>query len=76
MRAAGSWEAGVDGARAGIVMPAHPRVGDTYRQEFYLGEAEDEARVLGTRRLGDRAIWLLRPRVANTRLHAARPEGG
>jgi hypothetical protein len=42
----GSWEAGVDGARAGIVMPARPRVGMQYRQELYRGHAEDKARVL------------------------------
>ena len=42
----GSWEAGVDGAQPGIVMPAAPQVGDEYRQEFYEGEAEDEAEVL------------------------------
>ena len=42
----GSWEAGVDGAEAGIIMPAHPRVGQHYRQEFLRGEAEDEARVM------------------------------
>jgi hypothetical protein len=42
----GSWEAGVDGARGGIVMPAHPRVGRQYRQEYYPGHAEDKARVL------------------------------
>jgi hypothetical protein len=42
----GSWEAGVDGAKAGIVMPAHPRVGMQYRQELYAGHAEDMARVL------------------------------
>jgi hypothetical protein len=42
----GSWEAGVDGARAGIVMPAHPRVGMRYRQEYLEGEAEDQAEVL------------------------------
>ena len=42
----GSWEAGVDGAKAGVVMPAKPRVGMSYRQEFYKGEAEDEGRVL------------------------------
>jgi hypothetical protein len=42
----GSWEAGVNGARAGIAMPAHPRVGRTYRQEYYKGHAEDHARVL------------------------------
>jgi hypothetical protein len=42
----GSWEAGVDGAQAGLVMPARPRVGDGFRQEYYPGEAEDRARVL------------------------------
>jgi hypothetical protein len=48
---AGSWEAGQDGAHAGIVMEAEPRVGDAYRQEFYPGEAEDLAEVVRT---GDR----------------------
>ncbi len=42
----GSWKAGVDGALPGIVMEAAPNVGDTYRQEYYAGEAEDMARVL------------------------------
>jgi hypothetical protein len=42
----GSWEAGVDGAQAGVIMPARPRPGLTYRQEHYEGEAEDRARVL------------------------------
>jgi hypothetical protein len=42
----GSWEAGVDGAQPGIIMLADPQPGDTYRQEFYEGEAEDIARVL------------------------------
>jgi hypothetical protein len=41
----GSWEAGVDGAQPGIVMEAHPAVGDFYRQEFLLTEAEDLAEV-------------------------------
>ena len=43
---AGSWKAGRDGARAGIVMKAHPRVGATYYQEFSPGVAEDQATVL------------------------------
>jgi hypothetical protein len=38
---AGSWEAGVDGAQPGIVVIADPQVTDSYRQEFYEGEAED-----------------------------------
>ena len=42
----GAWEAGVDGAQPGIVMPAEPKVGDSYRQEYYQGEAEDMAEVL------------------------------
>ncbi|HEX8157898.1 MAG TPA: hypothetical protein VF526_10980 [Solirubrobacteraceae bacterium] len=43
----GTWEAGVDGAQAGIYMPAHPRVGETGEQEFYKGHAEDHFKVLG-----------------------------
>lgn len=47
---AGSWEAGVDGALAGIIMWANPSAhkGKAYRQEFYEGEAEDMAMVLHT----------------------------
>ncbi len=41
----GSWEAGVDGAKAGILMQATPVIGETYRLEFLLGEAEDVATV-------------------------------
>ena len=43
----GSWQAGVSGARAGIIMLAHPRVGKAYQQEFFKGHAEDFARVIG-----------------------------
>jgi hypothetical protein len=43
---AGSWEAGLDGAQPGVIMPADPQVGMTYRQEYYAGEAEDAAEVL------------------------------
>jgi hypothetical protein len=43
---AGSWEAGVDGAQPGVVVPAGPRPGMAYRQEYYAGEAEDRAEVL------------------------------
>lgn len=41
----GSWIAGVDGAKAGIIMPAKPQIGTTYRQEFALADAEDLGRV-------------------------------
>ena len=43
---AGSWEAGVDGALPGIVMPANPFPAQVYRQEYYACEAEDMAQVL------------------------------
>jgi hypothetical protein len=43
---AGSWEAGEDGAQAGLIMPATPEVGMTYRQEYSKGQAEDAATVL------------------------------
>ena len=44
----GSFEAGVDGAQPGIIMPADPRDGMQYRQEYYKGEAEDNGEVLST----------------------------
>ncbi len=43
---AGTFQAGKDGARAGIIMPAHPKVGETTREEFAPGVAEDMATVL------------------------------
>lgn len=42
----GSWEAGVDGAQSGVIMPAKPEIGLVYRQEYYAGEAEDQARIV------------------------------
>ena len=43
----GSWEAGVDGAKAGIVMLADPRVGTPqYKQEFRKGITEDRGKVV------------------------------
>jgi hypothetical protein len=42
----GSWEAGGDGAVAGIIMPAHPRPSEAARMEFSKGEAEDQAWVV------------------------------
>jgi len=42
----GSWKAGVDDAEPGILMLADPQPGDSYRQEYYEGEAEDMAKVL------------------------------
>ena len=42
----GSWEAGVNGAKPGIIMKGKPAKGDKYYQEYAVGEAEDEAEVV------------------------------
>ena len=42
----GSWTAGVDGAKAGIFMWADPQVGQSARQEYLKGQAEDHFQVL------------------------------
>jgi len=58
----GTWLAGVDGAEPGIYMPANPRVGQTGRQEYYKGHAEDHFRVaavIGTVTSGAEAATVL-----------------
>ena len=50
----GTWRAGVDGAKPGIYMPARPRLGQSGRQEYYKGHAEDHFRVIGV--LGKNAV--------------------
>jgi hypothetical protein len=45
----GSWQAGVRGAKQGIFMPAHPKVGQSFQQEFYKGHAEDHFRIVNLR---------------------------
>ena len=42
---AGSWEAGVHGGLAGVIVPGDPHVGLSYREEYLAGEAEDQAAV-------------------------------
>jgi hypothetical protein len=42
----GSWQAGRHGARAGVFMPARPRVGQAFAQEHLTGHAEDHFRVI------------------------------
>jgi hypothetical protein len=49
----GSFEAGVDGALPGVIMPADPQPGAVYRQEYYEGEAEDNGAVLATGQQAD-----------------------
>jgi hypothetical protein len=43
----GTWMAGVHGAKPGIYIPGHPRLGQSALQEFYKGHAEDHFRVIG-----------------------------
>ena len=45
----GSFEAGVDGAQAGVILPAKPRPGMRYRQEYYKGHAEDRGAIVSLR---------------------------
>ena len=44
----GSFAYGVDGAQPGVVVPASPKPGMSYREEYYAGHAEDGAEVLST----------------------------
>jgi len=43
----GTWKAGVDGAKAGIYIPGHPRIGQTALQEYLKGHAEDHFKIIG-----------------------------
>jgi hypothetical protein len=68
----GSWQSGRDSAKAGILMPAHPRPGQTGLQEYYKGQAEDHFRVLGY--LGKNALLVeettpLEPGVVDHKLY-------
>jgi hypothetical protein len=42
----GSWQAGRGGARPGLFMPRDPRRGQSFRQEYYKGHAEDHFAVV------------------------------
>jgi hypothetical protein len=42
----GSWEAGIDGAMPGVALPAKPKIGLSYREEYSKGVAEDQSRVI------------------------------
>jgi hypothetical protein len=42
----GTWESGRNGGRAGLIMLAHPVMGQYYRQEFEAGVAEDFAGIV------------------------------
>jgi hypothetical protein len=63
---AGSFEAGVDGAQAGVIMPARPGPGLSYREEYRKGEAEDRARIVSRREKAEVPAGYY-PRVLMTR---------
>ena len=68
----GTWRAGVDGARPGLFMPAHPRVGQTGQQEYYKGHAADHFRVaayLGPNALRTEEWTPLEPGVLDHKLY-------
>ena len=78
----GSWQAGVAGARRGIIMPASPHPTDAFRQELDRGNAEDQAWIVqrgltlkvpyGTVRHAVRSFeWTrLEPGVISTKIYA------
>jgi hypothetical protein len=68
----GTWQAGRDGAQAGIYMPARPRVGMHGRQEYYRGHAEDQFRVIavfGTNSVLTQETTRLEPGVVDHKLY-------
>jgi len=42
----GSWLTGAHGAQPGIYIPGHPRIGQSARQEYYKGHAEDHFQIV------------------------------
>jgi hypothetical protein len=65
----GTWHAGRDGAQPGVFMPAHPRVGQRFRQEWLAGQAEDVFRIVAVdgRRLRTRETSALEPGVIDAK---------
>ena len=43
----GSFRAGRDGARPGLYIPGHPKIGVSARQEYFKSHAEDHFKVIG-----------------------------
>ena len=71
----GSFEAGVDGAQPGVIMPADPHPGLKYRQEYYAGEAEDRGRGAERQRAGGVPVRALHQRPADEGPRPAGAEG-
>lgn len=70
----GSFEAGVDGAQAGIIMPAKPRVGLAYREEYYAGHAEDRARIVSLREQAEVPFGHFKPVLMTRNTNSLEPK--
>lgn len=70
----GSFEAGVDGALPGIVIPADPAPGMQYRQEYYQGEAEDNGAILGTDEMAEVPIGQFKDVLLTKDTNALEPD--
>jgi hypothetical protein len=70
----GSFEAGVDGAQAGVIMPARLRPGLRYRQEYYKGQAEDRAKVIGLREQAEVPFGHFRPALMIKEVNPLEPK--
>jgi hypothetical protein len=70
----GSFEAGVDGAEPGVIMPAHPRPGLRYRQEYYKGQAEDRAKVVSLREQAEVPFGHFRPALMTRDVNPIEPK--
>ncbi len=71
----GSFEAGVDGAEAGVIMPARPRPGLRYRQEYYEGRGRGPGPDREPARAGRGPRRPLPARADDPRREPARAEG-
>jgi hypothetical protein len=71
---AGSFEAGVDGAQPGIIIPADPKPGLAYREEYYKGEAEDKAKVLSVTEQAEVPAGHYRPTAMTSNVNPLEPK--
>jgi len=69
----GSFEAGVDGAQAGIIMPANPKPGLSYREEYYKGEAEDKARIISLKEQAEPPAGHFKPALMTRNINPLEP---
>ena len=70
---AGSFEAGVDGALPGVILPAAPARGMRYRQEYYRGHAEDSGEILSTDEIAQVPHGLFRGAVLTKDINPLEP---